>query len=400
MRIALVSQEYPPETAKGGIGTQTFAKARGLALLAHDVTVISRSANAAPSDGLHGGVRVIRVGGFEKRMPLHSEVVDQITYSAAIAECVTREHLARPFDLVDFPEWGAEGYVTLLNRSPWFRIPTVVHLHGPLVMFAHRLGWPELDSEFYRTGVHLEGTAVRLADAIVSSSRCSLEWCARHYGIPSEGVPIIHTGIDTTRFAPRDVPKAERPTIVFAGKLARNKGVPDLVRAALGLVDEFPDLQLRLLGRGDPDVLGEARALAASAGRPDLLETPGFVAHEDLPGHFSRAHVFAAPSHYEGGPGFVYLEAMACELPTIACSGSGAAEVVIDGETGLLVPPGDEAALTHALRRLLGDAGLRDRMGRAARAHTLEHASTPACIQRLESFYLEVIRRGAGRAGP
>ena len=91
----------------------------------------------------------------------------------------------------------------------------------------------------------------------------------------------------------------------------------------------------------------------------------------ELPEHLSRAHVFAAPSLYEGGPGFVYLEAMACGLPVIACAGSGAAEVVFPGENGLLVPPGDVDALADALRQLLGDAIGRAEMGERARRYVL-----------------------------
>ena len=97
---------------------------------------------------------------------------------------------------MDFPEYGAEGYVHLLNQTEWNHIPTVIHLHGPLVMLAHTIGWPDLDSEFYRVGTEMEHTCLRLADAVFTSSRTSAEWCARQYGLDVAHVPVIHTGVD------------------------------------------------------------------------------------------------------------------------------------------------------------------------------------------------------------
>jgi glycosyltransferase involved in cell wall biosynthesis len=397
MRIALVSQEYPPETAKGGIGTQTFLKAHGLAALGHEIHVISRSPDGKFSTRDDKGVHVTRIPGLESRMQIFTEAADWLTYSAEVAAAVAALHAKSPLDVVDFPEWGAEGCVHLLNQTEWNRIPTVIHLHGPLVMFAHTMGWPELDSEFYRTGTAMEGACVRLADAVFSSSACSADWCAKHYGRNRDEIPVLHTGVDTELFSPRNVPKAKRPTIIFAGKLTRNKGVHLLAEAAVRLVKEFPELQLRLLGRGEPQIVDDLKKIAQAAGLPDLLDMPGFVNRNELPEHFSRAHIFAAPSEYEGGPGFVYLEAMACGLPVIACAGSGAAEVVRQNENGLLVPPRDVGALTAALRSLLKDVLQREKMGAFARRFVLAEADSRACIKKLEEFYSAVVNGGVGK---
>lgn len=393
MRIALVSQEYPPETAKGGIGTQTFLKAHGLARLGHEIHVISRSPDGKASERDDQGVHVTRIPGFDSRMPIFTEVADWMSYSAEVAAAVAMLHKRSPFDVLDFPEWGAEGCVHLLNRTEWNRIPTVIHLHGPLVMFAHMMGWPETDSEFYRAGTAMEGSCVRLADAVYSSSQCSADWCAKHYDRKRDEIPVLHTGVDVEQFSPWPVPKAERPTIVFAGKLARNKGVHLLAQAAVKLADEFPGLHLRLLGRGNKKSEEELKALTRDFS--GLLDLPGFVDRAGLPEHFSRAHVFAAPSEYEGGPGFVYLEAMACGLPVIACAGSGAAEVVRVGENGLLIPPQNVEALTEALRSLLKDTARREQMGRAAREFVVAEADSRACIKKLEAFYTAIARGGS-----
>ena len=398
MRIALVSQEYPPETAKGGIGSQAFLKAHGLTALGHEVHVISRSPTGQQTERDDRGVSVTRVPGFDSRMPVCTESADWLTYSAQAAAALTAIHAKSPFDIVEFPEWGAEGFVHLLNQTEWNRIPTVVHLHGPLVMFANTMGWPDIDSDFYRAGTFMEGTCVRLADAVFSSSRCSADWCAKQYGLQRDAIPVLHAGVDTGLFAPRNVSKADRPTIIFAGKLARNKGVHLLAEAACKLVREFPGLHLRLLGRGDGKVIQELQAITRDF--PGLLDLPGFVERTDLPEHFSRAHIFAAPSEYEGGPGFVYLEAMACGLPVIACAGSGAAEVMRDGQNGLLVPPRDADALAQRLRSLLQDDNLRQTMGDFGRQFVLQEADSQKCIKRIEEFYASVVRGNLKNENP
>jgi len=391
MRIALVSQEYPPETAHGGIGTQTRAKAHGLAALGHEVEVLSHSIDGEKREYLDGDVRITRIAGMDDRLPIYTEATRTLTYSAEVAAAVALLHAQSPLDIVDFPEWGSEGYIHLLNRTEWNYIPTVIHLQGPLVMFAHTIGWPELDSEFYRVGTMMEGTCLRLADAVFSSSDCSADWCAAHYGLAREQIPTLHTGVDTRLFRPRDVPEKKRPTIIFVGKIERNKGVMLLLEAGIKLAHKYPDLQLRMLGRGNQALIKEMYTKANAACLPALLDLPGFVEREELPAHLSRAHLFAAPSLFEGGPGFVYLEAMACGLPAVACSGSGAAEVVRHGENGMLIAPDDAEALVEAIDQLLSDPTERAAMGARARQSVLTTADSGDCLKKIESFYASVI---------
>jgi len=389
VKIALVSQEYPPETAKGGIGTQTYLKAHGLAQLGHSVLVISRSTDSDRHEQSDGPVDVIRLP--PTPMAVYTEAADWLTHSHAVAVELTHQSSSRGLELVDFPEWGCEGYLHLVNQTRWNRIASVVHLHGPLVMLAQTLGWPEPNSLFYRIGSHMEQTCLQLADGIFSSSDCSADWCTRCYGLEREKIPRLHSGIDTTHFSPRDVPRAHRPTIVFVGKIVRNKGVELLLDAAGRLTAEYPELQLRVLGGGEKETIKRLREQASQRGVRGLLDLPGYIDHEALPTELSQAHLFAAPSQYEGGPGFVYLEAMACGLPVIACRGSGAAEAVTEGETGFLVPPNDVESLTDALRKLLSNRERRQAMGEKARRFVLKEADTSRCVEKIADFYQHVI---------
>lgn len=398
MRIGLVSQEYPPESAKGGIGTQTFIKARELAALGHEIRVISRQPEGERAVRQEGNIEVIRIPSGD--VVAYTELADWLSYSQALMKEIALQHARLPFDILDFPEWACESYSHLLNQTQWNRIPTVIQLHGPLIMLARTLGWPDPDSEFFRAGMQMEATTLRLANAVYSSSACSADWCAREYGLDRKSIPVLHTGIDLQLFHALPLSKAAHPTIIFVGKMVRNKGVEILVDAACNLARDFPDLRLRLLGGGEDQVKTLVRQKVSDHGLERMLDMPGYVDRKSLPEHLSRAHIFAAPSRYEGGPGFVYLEAMACGLPVIGCQGSGAAEVIRDGETGFLVPPGDAAALEAALRNLLEDGSRRAAMGKHAQEYVGLTADSRNCVASIAAFYQQVIDQTGVSAGP
>ncbi len=395
MRIALVSREYPPESAKGGIGTQTYLKAHSLAAHGHDVFVISESPNGEASEISDAGVRVMRLANVHHKFEIHNEPVDWIARSVEVAACLETLHGRTPLDLIDFPEWGGEGYVYLLNRCDWKRQPrTLVHIHGPLIMFANETGWPERNGDFFRTGAAMEEACLRLADSVISSSRYSAEICRSYYNLDRE-IPVLHVGVDISVFFPKEIPKESSPTVIFAGKFSRAKGVLDLVRAAVQVAARFPNLKLRMIGRGDDVVIAEMKAIAAD--RPGLLEITGFMSHGELAAEFSKAHVFASPSPCEGGPGFVFLEAMACGLPAIACADTGAAEVVSE-ETGILVPRGDSVVLGESIGHLLADPESRQHKGACARQFVISHADSRICLERIERHYHSVVEANMDRS--
>ena len=126
----------------------------------------------------------------------------------------------------------------LLNRTEEPSCPVVVQLHGPIVMFAHKLGWPEIASPLFRAGSHMERLSLELADAVYSSSRCSADWVVREYGLNASNIPVIHTGIDLTLFRPGPAAADGLRRLIFVGKIAHNKGIEQLGEAALQLAPE------------------------------------------------------------------------------------------------------------------------------------------------------------------
>jgi len=394
VNVLLVSAEFPPQTASGGIGTQALAKARRLCEAGHRVHVLSHSVDPEVHDAAQERFRVTRIPGPDHRLAVHTDAGRWLAWSVELAAAIQRVRAHGAVDLIEFADWGCEAYAHLVNRADDDRTPVVIHLHGPLVMLAKTIGWPHERSDFFRFGTAMERACLRAADAIYSSSRVSAEWCAREYGLDANDIPVLHTGVDCALFRPNAAPRDARPTVLFVGRIEENKGVRTLLAAACRVAGEIPQLRLRLVGRGNPRLVEELERTARGLGHPQLLEVAGFVPREALPGAMGRAHVFAAPSAYEGGPGFVYLEAMACGLPVIACRGSGASEVVTAGRTGELVAVGDDEALAAVLREWLHDAPRAAALGRAAREYVLEHADERRCVDAIARFYAGAVERG------
>jgi len=395
MKIALVSQEYPPETARGGIGSQTYLKANGLADLGHKVFVISRSIDFHRHETIDSNITIIRIPGMDTSFFEMTDIVQWLTHSIVIAAEIEALHKREDLDIIDFPEWAAEGYTYLLNRTEWKSVPVVVQLHGPLVMFGQVMGWPDMNSSFYKIGTQMEAACVQLADAVYSSSECSAQWVHKHYDQRRKNIPIIHLGVDTTAFAPQPVLKNNNATIIFIGKVVANKGISELVEAAINLRADFPRLKVRIIGGGEEKLIQLLKKRAHDAGVNDLLDFAGYKQKEELPVELSKAHVFAMPSHYEGGPGFSYLEAMSCGVPAIGCEGSGVEEIITSGKNGLLVPPKNAKALEDAIRTILKDERVMNDMSDEARKFALTHADSQKCLERLESFYLSVVKQDA-----
>ena len=190
------------------------------------------------------------------------------------------------------------------------------------------------------------------------------------FGIVAERIALIPgSGVDTGRFAP--LPEPAAIAVAFVGRMLRSKGVLDAVAAIRALRAEGLAIGLILAGAADPDSRdslsdAELTALAAEPG----IEWLGHIA--DVREVWQRAAIAVLPSSYGEGVPKALLEAASCARPIVASDMPGCRDVVVPGETGLLVPPGDIAALARAIAALAGDAERRRRMGAAGRARVVD----------------------------
>jgi 2-deoxystreptamine N-acetyl-D-glucosaminyltransferase/2-deoxystreptamine glucosyltransferase len=185
-------------------------------------------------------------------------------------------------------------------------------------------------------------------------------------GARKDIVHVIPSGVDARRFAPPGtdpVPDLPRPRILYVGRLATQKGVRTLLEA----VPLLRCRQARLLLVGDGPLRAKLERQAARLGLAGRVCVTGFVPHAQVAAYLHHADLLVLPSVYEE-LGSVLVEAMQAGLPVVASAVGGIPEVVADGVTGRLVPPGDPAPLAAAIDEVLGDPGLAHRLGEAARA--------------------------------
>ncbi len=175
---------------------------------------------------------------------------------------------------------------------------------------------------------------------------------------------IVHCGVDPALYR-RDKNRIAGKHLLFVGRLAAVKGVPILFQALADVLKTHPDVTLTLIGDG-PERAG-LETEAAQLGLADMVKFSGYQSQDAVAKALAMADIFVLPSFAEGVP-VVLMEAMATGLPVIATAVGGVSELVDHRENGLLVPPGDTAALAQALTRLLDDPGLCIDLGRAGRA--------------------------------
>ncbi|MDT0530880.1 glycogen synthase [Micromonospora sp. DSM 115977] len=394
LRVDLLTREYPPEVY-GGAGVHVEYLARELRRLA-DVRVhcfgaprteAGVTAYAEPA-GLTGANAALRTMGVDLEMAAAcagTEVVHSHTWYANFA-----------------------GHTAKLLHG----VPHVVTAHSlePLRPWkAEQLGGG------YALSSWCERTAFEAADAIVAVSEGMRRDVLTAYpAVNPDRVRVVHNGIDTAQYAPdHGTDVVDRlgidpalPSVVYVGRITRQKGLPYLLRAARDLP---ADTQLVLLaGAPDtPDIAAEVEGLVAElrATRSGVVWVAEMLPKHEVIQVLTHATVFVCPSVYEP-MGIVNLEAMACETAVVATATGGIPEVVTDGETGLLVPieqatdgsgrPLDPdrfvADLAAAMNELLADPARTADFGRAGRQRAVDHFSWDTIAARTLDLYRSLLK--------
>lgn len=261
----------------------------------------------------------------------------------------------------------------------------VIHLHNPLIPVIHTT-LPTIITEhgtvkggvahrealdlfslglksFSRLYISIEKKLVNNADKVTAVSKSCAEELKMYYGI--KDVEVVYNGVDTTFFVPSEMRNEDEPYILYTGSLDARKGLVDLIRSAEQVCQEYPDIKFILTGKGSLE--RRLRKLVHHNFNLDKnFSFVGYVDRNTLLRYYQNATLYVLPSYYEGLPTTI-LEAMSCRIPVVATAVAGTSEVVLDGETGLLIPPKNHERLTRAILNLLNDKSLRNKMGKNAR---------------------------------
>ncbi len=245
---------------------------------------------------------------------------------------------------------------------------------------------------------------LRAADQIICVSDAAKKHLVAHRRVPPHKVAVFPNGVDTRRFRPDPEARREvraamdidaRPLIIFTGSFYQWHDVATLVDAFARLLAHYPDARLLLVGDGAERPAITRRV--AEANLSHAVRFTGAVAHAQVPRLVAAADIAVAP--YPPMQQELWLspmklfEYMAAGVAIIASAAGQVATVIQDGDNGLLVPPGDVAAMASALRQLVADAALRGRLGRQARADAERHYSWEQYLSRLERLFSAVTDR-------
>src|SRR5881296_1640328 len=228
------------------------------------------------------------------------------------------------------------------------------------------------------------------AGAVVTVSEANLRHIVKAFGVPAARIHVIPCGVDTERFQP-DGRRAGPPLIVCVARLVPFKRVELLLEACAILRRRGVEFQCAIVGDGPcRDELETARI------RLDLartVELAGAAEQARVLGWWRRATAAVLPSDSEGMP-VSLMEAAACGVPAVAVAVGGIPELIDDGVTGFLTPPGDAGKLAAALERLLGDPDLGARLGVAARQRAQEHFSLARQVDCLVALWRTLVDEG------
>jgi len=388
MKVVMLTREYPPHIYGGAgvvVGELTRALARHM-----EVEVRCFGERPPSTDGI-----VVRGYRPWERLaaggdgPRFAPALETLSIALAMARDPVDAHIAHAHT------WYAD------MAGVWIRtlhsIPLIVTLHSmePLRPWkANQLGSGYLLSSW------IEKTGVETADRVIAVSAQMREDILRHFAVDPDRVVVIHNGIDPDRF--RRVERRDAldrrgvrpPYVLFVGRITEQKGIFHLLEATRKLP---AGVQVVLCASAPDTPEIEERLRRALADHPNVLWISEMVPVDEVIQLYSHAAVFACPSVYEPF-GLINLEAMACGTPVVASAVGGILEVVEDGRTGLLVPPGNADALATALRRVLDDRDLAARLGQAGRRRVEERFSWASVAERTAGVYAEAIADFAARA--
>lgn len=392
MRLAIVTPDYAGVTQfAGGIGTLYSTLAPALSARGEEVHVVAPSVEQArrfDRDGV--SVHLVEVANGVRRTPSFARESARVLGSDS-------------FDVVLASEYGAGAAEYARRRSSG---PLVSHLHTSIAQVSKLSKWPlarRLQPAILIQR-RLERQQAERSDALIASTQRILRWTRELWNVgslPSSVLPNPVPVDDLRALIAGPLPDgfpAGASVVAFSGRLETRKGVHILAEAMRTVWEDYPDVQMVVMGPDD----GHGRGWMSDhlrhivGPRQSSLHILGLQPRERLVPALAAADVVALPSLWENYS-LAALEALALNSALVVTSGNGFEEFVDAGTDALVVPPGEPVALAAALARLLGDAALRERLGQAA--GRVADAHRPAAVADRYITELTNIAGGSSLAG-
>ncbi|HZA10582.1 glycosyltransferase family 4 protein [Mycobacterium sp.] len=397
MKVLMVSWEYPPVVI-GGLGRHVHQLATALAAAGHEVVVLSRRpSNTDPSthpstDEISAGVRVVAAAQDPHEFDFGR---DMMAWTLAMGHSMIRAGLSlrgngrrsRPWrpDVVHAHDWLVAHPAIALAEC--YDVPIVSTMHATEA--GRHSGW--VSGPISRQVHAVESWLVRESDSLITCSASMRDEITELFGPGLAEIRVIRNGIDAGRwpFAMRR-PRHGPPRLVYVGRLEYEKGIQDAIAALPRIRRTHPGTTLTIAGEGT-----QLDWLIEQCRRHRALKGTNFVGHlghSELVALLHQADAIVLPSHYEPF-GIVALEAAATGTPLVTSTAGGLGEAVIDGHTGVSFAPHDVAGIAAAVRMVLDDAALAQRMAIAARGRLTCEFSWQTVADETAQVYLAAKRR-------
>ncbi len=352
----MLTWEFPPRII-GGISTHVYHLSRALVEKGTSVRVITCDFPKTPAEEIIDGVPVSRVDS--GRVPESNFLLWIYHLNSQMISKTTELFETERFDLIHAHDWVVgRAAVELKNR---LGLPLISTIHATEI---GRGG--SLDGEYRGKVRDIERLLVEQSDGIICCSNYMLDHIQHVLGAVKTKIRVIPNGVEASRFnngrQPQLIPAGiskDRKTILYVGRIVREKGIFTLLDAFEKLRKQGKDVSLVLVGEGPlkEDLAKEVLRRKLN----DRVKLAGFVDEKKLVSLYNSSDVFVLASHYEPF-GMVALEAMASRIPVVVSDVGGLSEIVEDGITGVKVPASDPRALAEGILRVLDDPELAEQM--------------------------------------
>ncbi len=401
MKICLVHRHYPP-VGGGGICTYIATLAHGLVDAGHTVHVIARAETGPDRVEQDRGVTIHRLAPLSSNRLMNigltgmghlirkvsGKFVNRLWAGRRIAAKVEELTLRGEIELVETAEWEAELYWYLKNSNE--RIPTVVKLHGPMEII-RSVNRMKRDPAFDCLA-NWERRMTLMADQVTCPSLHLAEEMSRRWGMEIDQIEIIPYPVDDRQFSPKEeASKFEPQTILFVGRIEKNKGADVLFASIPKILERFPRAKFRLIGSDTQTGEGGGSfQQQLLRGLPDLyhaqVEMVGPRSHGELVSVYQQATVFVIPSLFDNFPN-ACLEAMACGCAVLGSDTGGIREMIEDKHSGRLFPVGDSNSLAETLIEMLSTPESIEHYGKMARQRVENEYSMERVLNKTMDYY-------------